>query len=506
MRASVPAVPVPYEKLVALLGKRVDDPAVNELLAKAGKVTIKPDYVIAKEAGFDFSLDRPEGAKRKVLSTLFLFPDGYDRHRGYADLPEGFAFSTRAELLATLPAPESSWKIGKGKVPVSTDGVAHDTWSVGGLDVCVSYRQGDEVSHIQVSRRDEEGGGQDLSTHPLHFETKPADAPEDAELVGMALLVAWGAVRFGLPKKHAGTRLGERLLAREITPRTFLIEACGKRLSSLDFDPKLGDFLYEYIHQVRDDEGARAKADAQIAKLLRLEGRERRVYTDDFLGTFRKAVDDPFHVPDGWEALERITPVIDARLADFEATGFLEPPELALYEKAAKLRDAVSVEPARRELAAAVADAKLADDLVALIGKSLKDPGVKAVLQRAGLPVGKRIDEQANPALGVSYMGTKIDVGGIKQLGVDGVTFYADKQKSYIRGIGAEVQFVGYPGPLPRGLVFGESRAAVAKKLGKPKSSYEDNDYWQPAKNRRWTCEFEKGKLVQIYVGIPGDY
>ncbi len=494
------AIPVKYSTLVGLLGKQVDDPAVTAMIAKAGKVTVKSDFIIAKEAGFDFSLDRPPGAKKKVLSTLFLFPDGKDGHRGYADLPAGFAFTTRTDLLGKLPAPAVSWKLGKGKVPASTKDVIWDQWTVDGYDVSANYRGGAEVRHITVSAPEEATGGQDLSTHPLHFETKPPDAPPDAELVGMALLVAWAADRFGLPAKHASTELGKQLVARQITPRAFLVKACGKTLSSLDFKPELGDFLYEYLHHIVDDEGARAKADKQIAKLLHIDDPERRAYTDDFVATFAGAVENPFYVPDSWEALDRLAPVIDARLADFKATGYAAPPDLEIYKKAATLRDKQKVTPARAQLAAATADDALADDLVALIGRSLKEPAVKAVITRAGMPVGKRIDQQANPALGVAYMGTNMQIDGKKQLGVDAVWFYAAKQKSYIRGIGAEVEFAGYPGKLPRGLALGDSRAAVAKKLGKPTNTYDDSDYWED-KRLRLGCDFSKGKLVELRIG-----
>src|SRR5512140_1930544 len=156
------AIPVPYATLAGLLGKPVDDPAVTKMLAKAGKVSVKSDFILAKEAGFDYSIERPEGAKRKALSALFLFPEGKDGHRGYADLPKGFTFTTRAELLAALPAPHTSWKLGKGKVPVDTNGVLHDTWTIDGLDVCASYRQSNEVGHITVSLPDDATGGQDF--------------------------------------------------------------------------------------------------------------------------------------------------------------------------------------------------------------------------------------------------------------------------------------------------------------------------------------------------------
>jgi hypothetical protein len=503
------AVAVSYKQLVGLLGKPPKDPAVTAVLATAGKVTIKPDFIIAKEAGFDFSLGRPEGAKRnapKVLSTLFLFADGADGHRGYRDLPRGFAFTTRDELIGALPAPVVSWKIGKGKVPVATDGVSHDTWLVDGIEVTANYR-GSSVGHINVSLPDDATGGTDLSTNPLHFATKPVDAPPDAELVGMALLVAWAATRFGLPAKHAGSALGKQLVAREITPRGFLVGACDRRLTSLDVDPKLADFLYEYEHHLVDDEGARDDADTEIAKLLGFDDPSRRNFDDDFRASFTGVVENPFHIPDSWAAVDRLAPVLDARLADYQATGFTKAPDLALYKKAAKLRDAVSVTPDRAAAAAApTADAKLADELVALIGRSLKDAAVKAVITRAGMPIGKKIDQQANPALGVAYMGTNFEIDGKKQLGVDAVWFFAAKQKSYIRGIGAEVEFAGYPGPLPRGLALGEARAAVTRKLGAPTRSSDDGDYWEPSPSLRLSCTFEGDKLVRVYFGQPKNY
>jgi len=503
------ALKIPLKTLVGLLGKKPKDPAVQAAMAKAGKVKFDSDFIIAKEGGFDFSVDQPETAKGnepKVLTGIFLFRDGQDGHRGFADLPKGFTFATRAELLAKLPKPASSWKIGKGNVPVDTEGVDHDTWVVDGMRIDANYYKDGGVGHFFVTSDSEEDNARDFSTHPLHFETKPADAPPDAERVGMALLVAWAAVRHGLPDKHAKTELGKQLVARTISPRTFLDKACGGSLSSLDFARELGDFLYEYLHHVIDDEGARKKADTQIAKLLGLEDQDDRTYTKDFLATFADAVENPFYVPDSWDAVDRIAPVIDARLADFKATGFVKAPKLELYEKAAKQRDKLSITPTKKELAKASVDDKLADDLVALIGKPLTDKQVKAVLTRAGLPIGKRIDEQANPALGVSYMGAKFEIGGKRQLGVDDVTFYANKQTSYIRGIGAEVEFKQYPGSLYKGLTFGDSRASVAKKLGAPKSKSDDYDFWQLSKNLRMRCRYARDKLVQVGFGQPADY
>src|SRR5439155_25467004 len=137
--------------------------------------------------------------------------EGVDGHTGFADLPKGFSLTTRSELLAKLSPPESSWKLGKGNVPVTTPDVMRDTWTVDGRSVSAEYRHG-AVQHYYVERADQPV---DLSTYPLHFETTPTDAPKDADLVGMALLVGWAATRHGLPPKHADSPLGAQLLANK---------------------------------------------------------------------------------------------------------------------------------------------------------------------------------------------------------------------------------------------------------------------------------------------------
>lgn len=488
-------------ELTALFGKEVEDPAVKKLLAKAGKVVIKPEYVIAKEAGFDFTLGRPKGAKKKQLDGVFLFDEGRDKHRKFAGMPKPFVFGVaRTDLIAAAGAPLESWIMGKGKVKADTKGVERDTWNVDGVMLLVEYNDDGIVDSFFARRSEEETGGRDLTVSPLHFGTKPADAPDGAGLVGAALLVAWAAEAHGLPAKHAGHAIAKR----GMTPRTFLVEACGKRLTTNDFAPKLADFLWNYCHDVLEPEAARAKTDKPIAKLLRIEDPERRTYDDDFLGTFAD-LDSPFYVPDSWDAVDRIAPVIAARYADFLATGFLTAPDVKLYEKAAKQRDALKIVPDKKGLAPVTLDAGYADELVGLLGRSLKDKAVKAVLERAGLPVGKRIDQQANPALGVSYMGTKIDIAGKQELGVDTVWFYADKYKSYIRGIGAEVEFRAYPAALPHGLAIGMARADVTKKLGKPARTDDNYDSWK-SEDRTTGAEFVKGKLAMLRIGLPKNY
>ena len=139
------SVGLTFAELRTLLGKPISDPAFVAAMKRAGKVVVKPDFVIAKEAGFDFSLARPKGAKRnapKLASTLFMFSEGSEKHRAFGDLPFGLAFTTRDDVLARLPAPKSTWKIGEGDVPVTTPDADHDSWLIEGVEISAHYRDG----------------------------------------------------------------------------------------------------------------------------------------------------------------------------------------------------------------------------------------------------------------------------------------------------------------------------------------------------------------------------
>jgi hypothetical protein len=421
--------------------------------------------------------------------------------RQFGDPPPGFAFTTRDELLATLPPPASSWKLGKGNVPVDAKDVYSDRWIVDGYEIIASYRDG-AVTDLTATLA-AASSARKLATNPLHFETKPADAPADAALIGMALLVAWAAEHVGLPAKHASTPLGAKLKQRAITPRAFLIDACGKTLLTTDFDPKLESFLYGYVHRLH---GEREVGDKAIAKLLRLSRDDERSYNDDFLGTFSKVLGSAYYVPDSWDAVDRIAPILNARWADFSATEFERAPDLKLYEKAAKLRDARDVSAAHSPSNNGAADDKLAGEMSALVGKPLTDKAVKAVLARAGLPVGRVIDEQANPALGISYLGAKFVIAGKRALGVSSVGFHANKDTRYIRGIGSSVEFAGYPAALPHGLAFGDGEAAIVKKLaksvgGKAATRNDSIIIWPDGDRRIW-CRIANGKLVSLELGL----
>jgi hypothetical protein len=497
-----------FEKLRSLLGKPVNDDAVAAVFSASEKVTIKSDFVIARSAGFDFALTRPTGAKpgaKKVLSTLFLFSEGQDGHQAFQDLPRGFSFSSREQLIATLGPPDLSWVIGKGKVPpasVASKEVSHDRWTIEGFECSANYRDG-VMTYLTVSLSEDAMGGRDLSSAPLHFESKPADAPAHAASMGMALMVAWALTRFDLPKKHAQSEWGKKLLKRTVSPFSFLVAACEGTVTTLDVEKKLGNFLWGYTNRMllESENTRRARAEKKIKALLGLRDEtDRAFYSDDYVATFAGLFESPFYVPDSWDAVERMAPVLDARWADFESTAFKTAPDISLYEKAARARDAVVVVPNRVKLVAPQVDTQLAEDLISLIGKSLKDKAVQAVLARAGLPVGKRIDEQANPALGVAYMGSKFEISGLNQLGVSGVTFFASKQKSYIRGLGAEIEFVGFPGALPLGLSFGAPRKSILKKLGTPSRSDAEYDFYHTDAHRIM-CTFAKAKLVQVWFG-----
>src|SRR5262245_9032089 len=102
------AIKVPYAKLIGVLGKAPKDSAVPAD-AEAGKAMVKSHFITAKQAGFTLSLNVPRkgGGNRKVVSSLYLHADD-DDHRGFSDLPEGLAFTTRSALLAIRPTPSKS--------------------------------------------------------------------------------------------------------------------------------------------------------------------------------------------------------------------------------------------------------------------------------------------------------------------------------------------------------------------------------------------------------------
>ena len=351
----------------------------------------------------------------------------------------------------------------------------------------------------------------DLSTHPLHFETQPAEgAPEHSDLLGMGMMVAWLSQRGLLSAKLAKTDAAKKLAKREITGRDFLISNMKSTVIDADVDKRVADFLYGYTHRLfLGDDEADPRDNKAVSKLLGLERKEDELaFTDDYLATFKKVVKNPFLIPDSWNAFDRFAPILDARWEDYQKTKFAKPAPKGIYEKAIKARDAVkkldAIKQAKTTFSIAAA---FTDQLLGLVGRSLKDKEVREVLTAAGLKVGKVIDEQALPALGVSYMGSKFDIGGKRELGVSDVRFYNKGVKSYIRGIGAEVTFAAFAGALPKGLAWTDDRAAAKKKVGKPSSESDDGMWWKYPKQDRWLALRFKGKrLTEVAWMMPPDW
>ena len=153
-----PAAAITFDELRPLFGRATDDEMVLAVLARAGAKFGKPSdgrsYAVAKKAGFDLLARRPDGAKRDaplLVHTVFLFRDGQSGHARFAAPPFGLAFTTRAEVLAAMPPPRSTWLLGEGEVPVTSPEASHDTWRLDGLDVSADYDESGAVRSIDIS-------------------------------------------------------------------------------------------------------------------------------------------------------------------------------------------------------------------------------------------------------------------------------------------------------------------------------------------------------------------
>jgi hypothetical protein len=322
-----------------------------------------------------------------------------------------------------------------------------------------------------------------ITSHPMGYVAQPpSGAPPHAELLGAGILVAWIALRGGLAKKHA--KAAKPLVAREITGREFLVRALKGKLVDTDVTKQLAGFLVRYTHRGSE--------------------REEAFYPVDYLAAFEKVVKNAHHVPDTWAAYERMAPILDTRYADYQLTKLVKPPPKGFYDKAIKARNAVKVDAPKVEEQKIVVDAGFTDLLLSIVGRPIGDQAVKDILTVAGLPIGKRTDEQALPALGVSYMGSKYER---KQLEVDDVCFYAKGATSYIRGIGAKVEFAQYGGALPHGVVWKDDRATVRKKISKVrgKPSRDDDEYleWEDKQRRYLQLCFSGKKLLWVRWSMP---
>lgn len=100
-------------------------------------------------------------------------------------------------------------------------------------------------------------------------------------------------------------------------------------------------------------------------------------------------------------------------------------------------------------------------------------------------------------------MGCKIPIGKKRELGVECVEFHAKNDKTYIRGIGAEVQFAQYAGVLPRGITWTDDLAKLKNKLGKLDDDDDDFLDWVfPKEQRRLYVRLTRKKISSIGWGL----
>jgi hypothetical protein len=69
--------------------------------------------------------------------------------------------------------------------------------------------------------------------------------------------------------------------------------------------------------------------------------------------------------------------------------------------------------------------------------------------------------------------------------------------RSWNNGTGGYVQFQGYPGKLPGGILLTDDREALVAKMGPPSKIISDNLYWEDAKtNRRLLASYSAGEAL----------
>jgi hypothetical protein len=143
MTKSKQAIPIDAPALFALLGRPLEDAAVQAVVQASGKVKVqKPgrdgQYVFAKEAGYALLLRPVLGASKGTPHTveeIFLHSEGQDGYRGFA-LPWAFRAGTLEADVRKAHGPS-----------LSGDG---DLWLLDGVYVEATYTEGD-VAEIKVN-------------------------------------------------------------------------------------------------------------------------------------------------------------------------------------------------------------------------------------------------------------------------------------------------------------------------------------------------------------------
>ena len=137
-------IAVDPKSLFAVLGKPLEDSAVQALLKNSGKTKVqKPArdgfYAFAKEAGYTLLFRSVPGAPKgtpPVVDTIMLHSEGQDRNRGFA-----FPFGFEAGMLA------DDLRASRG--PSLAGDQNQDLWQIDGLYVNVVYTTGN-VAGIDV--------------------------------------------------------------------------------------------------------------------------------------------------------------------------------------------------------------------------------------------------------------------------------------------------------------------------------------------------------------------
>jgi hypothetical protein len=137
-------IAVDAKSLLALLGKQLEDPAVQAVLKRSGKTKVqKPRrdgfYAFAKEAGYSLLLRTEPGSPKgtpPVVDSITLYSEGEDGNRGFA-----FPFGFEAGMLAD--------DVRASRGPSLEGDRNHDVWKIDGVYVRVVYTAGN-VAGIDV--------------------------------------------------------------------------------------------------------------------------------------------------------------------------------------------------------------------------------------------------------------------------------------------------------------------------------------------------------------------
>ena len=112
--------------------------------------------------------------------------------------------------------------------------------------------------------------------------------------------------------------------------------------------------------------------------------------------------------------------------------------------------------------------------MLALIGKSTKDPELKAFLKEFKMETPRKIQDLSDLKCGFALN----VVSEQKLFVVKSVEFHVDGNETYSKARSTKVRFSGYPGPLPLGLSLAHNKTSLQEVLGPPGSDYGDQVHW----------------------------